>query len=150
MITREANNSDGPELARLRWAFSSEQVATSGQSHAAFTAEFSSFIAKTLNEKRWKIWVAETDFRLTGNLYVEIIPKLPRPREFDKHYAYMTNVYVIEEARNAGVGGKLVEAAIAWVASADMEFIIVWPSAESVPFYERHGFQNSNSMERIP
>lgn len=150
MTIREANHNDGPELARLRWEFSPEQVATGHQSREAFTTEFSAFIARALQEERWKIWVAEAGSRLTGNLYVEIIPKLPRPGEFAKHYAYMTNVYVVEESRNEGIGGKLVDAAIAWAAAADMEFIIVWPSAESTAFYERHGFHRGESMERTP
>ena len=148
MTIREASNTDGPELARLRWEFSPDQVATDRQSKAAFAVEYAAWIDHALREGRWKIWVAESGSRLMGNLYVEIIPKLPRPGEFKNHFAYMTNVYVAEEERNQGVGSRLVDAAITWASANGIEFTMVWPSLESVAFYERHAFRLSAAMER--
>lgn len=147
MTIREATISDGPELARLRWEFSPEHVAAKRQSREAFVAEFSTCVVSAIREGRWRVWVAETGTRVIGNLYLVIIPKVPRPGDFETQFAYMTNVYVMQEYRNCGIGGLMIEAAKAWTLSVATEFVIVWPSTESVAFYGRHGFHPSLSME---
>ncbi len=149
MIIREANAGDILELARLRWDFSPDQVAAARQTREAFIQEFALFVTEALSAERWKIWVADSENRLIGNLYLELIPKLPRPGEFGSRFAYMTNVYVEENVRNGGIGGRLMDAAVAWAMSSDMEFIVVWPSEESVGFYERRGFRGSEAMVRF-
>jgi hypothetical protein len=34
----------------------------------------------------------------------------------------------------------VLEAVTTWARGAGLELLFVWPSEESIPFYERHGF----------
>ena len=52
----------------------------------------------------------------------------------------MTNVYTIPSQRNKGVGSQLLTVVNKWVESNKYEFVIVWPSNESIDFYERKGY----------
>jgi GNAT superfamily N-acetyltransferase len=52
----------------------------------------------------------------------------------------MTNVYTRPSHRGRGIGGELLRRAQEAARDADVELIIVWPSDESVSFYQRHAF----------
>jgi ribosomal protein S18 acetylase RimI-like enzyme len=62
------------------------------------------------------------------------------PVRENRRIAYMTNVYTRPSHRSRGIGGQLVERAQEAAREADVELIIVWPSEESISFYERYGF----------
>ncbi len=140
---RQATLADAAELARLRWDFSPDQVAASGQPFAEFAAGFAEFLRAALAGDGWAIWVAERDGRLVANVYVRLVPKVPRPGRFGAVYGYVTNVYVEPDARNQGIGSAMLDTVIAWARERRLEFLIVWPSEESVLFYERAGFRRS-------
>ncbi len=140
---RQATLADASELARLRWDFSPDEVAASGQPFAEFAAGFAEFLRDALAGDGWAIWVAERDGRLVANVYVRLVPKVPRPGRLGAVYGYVTNVYVEPDARNQGIGSAVLGAAIAWARERRLEFLIVWPAEESVRFYERAGFCRS-------
>ena len=51
--------------------------------------------------------------------------------------------------RNQGIGSAVLQEAIAWSRDQDLELLIVWPSEEAKPHYERAGFTVENEiMER--
>jgi GNAT superfamily N-acetyltransferase len=142
---RLANFADIAELARLRWDFSPDEIAASGQSFGAFLQGFSEFLARALSSGDWAVWVAEQEGRLVANVWVQIVQKVPRPGRFGGHnrYGYVTNVYAEPETRGRGVGSRLLQCAITWAREQELEFLVVWPSEESVRFYQRAGFQRS-------
>ena len=140
---RQATLADAAELARLRWDSSPDEVAASGQSFAEFAGGFADFLRDALAGDGWAIWVAERDGRLVANVYVRLVPKVPRPGRFGAFYGYVTNVYAEPDARNQGIGSAVLDAAIAWARERRLEFLIVWPAEESVRFYERAGFRRS-------
>jgi GNAT superfamily N-acetyltransferase len=140
---RPATQEDATELARLRWDFSPDEVAASGQSFAEFRRGFSDFLRGALASSNWVVWVAESEQRLIANIYVQIIHKVPRPGRFGNRYGYMTNVYAEPEVRGQGIGSRLLKNVIEWARGQRLEFLIVWPSEESVAYYERAGFRQS-------
>ncbi len=140
---RQVTLADAAELARLRWDFSPDEVAASGQPFAEFAAGFAELLSDALAGDSWVIWVAECDGRLVANVYVRLVPKVPRPGRFGAVYGYVTNVYAEPDARNQGIGSAVLDAAIAWARERRLEFLIVWPAEESVRFYERAGFRRS-------
>ena len=140
---RRAMFADAAELARLRWDFSPDEVAAGGQPYAEFAAGFAEFLRAALADGGWTVWVAERDGRLVANVYVRLVPKVPRPGRFGQVYGYVTNVYAEPDARNQGIGSALLRAVIAWARERRLEFLIVWPAEESVRFYERAGFRRS-------
>lgn len=139
---RQATAADADELARLRWEFSPDEVAASGQSFEEFRAEFRAFWASAVASGNWAVWVAEHGGRLVANIWLQVIHKVPRPGRFSGHnrYGYVTNVYTEPGLRGRGIGSELLKRVIGWARDQELEFLVVWPSEESVPFYERAGF----------
>ena len=53
---------------------------------------------------------------------------------------YLTNVYVLPDRRNQGVGARILAEVKGWAKEAGLELLIVWPSDKSRAFYRRAGF----------
>lgn len=90
----------------------------------------------------WRAWVAarrETK-ELVGTLWLQLVEKLPNPGQEAERHAYVTSVYVEAELRNAGVGSRLIEGALAACRDLEVDTVFLWPSARSRPLYARHGF----------
>jgi GNAT superfamily N-acetyltransferase len=146
--SRQATSHDAAELARLRWDFSPDEVAASGQSFAEFAHDFEQFLRHALQSGSWSIWVAEYHQRLIANIYVYLVQKVPRPGRLGQRYGYVTNVYAEPNFRNTGIGSALLQQMITWARDQRLELLLVWPSEESVRFYERAGFiSSSTAME---
>jgi GNAT superfamily N-acetyltransferase len=74
-------------------------------------------------------------------MYLQLIHKVPRPgKTEDPFYGYVTNVYTRPGFRGKGFGTKIHVAMEQWSKEHDIEFLIVWPSSNSVDFYSRNGF----------
>ena len=142
MTIRLATLDDAPELARLRWEFSPDEAAASGDTFECFRDSFMQFVEQALASGVWAIWVAERDGRLIANIWVQIIHKVPRPGRFVTHnsYGYITNVYADPDVRGQGIGTRLLGEAVEWTRRQQAQFVLLWPAAEALPFYERVGF----------
>ena len=139
---RQATTDDATELARLRWDFSAE-LDHADHDLATFAPRFARALRDCLDSGRWTIWVAELDDRLVGTAWVERVDKVPRPYERPEQWGYVTNVYVAPGHRNAGIGGRLLEAVIREARRSGWELLLLWPSEASGRFYARLGFRRS-------
>src|SRR5438105_1358832 len=122
---RLATENDTRELARLRWDFSPEESAASGQSFEAFHAGFADFWGRALAGGNWAAWVAEQSGRLVATIWVQVIHKVPRPGRFGGHnrYGYVTNVYTEPGIRGQGIGSQLLRRTIEWARSQELQFL---------------------------
>jgi len=69
-----------------------------------------------------------------------LIEKIPNPVvEFERH-AYISNVFVREEQRSAGLGSRLMDMALAYCREKYVDSVILWPTSRSRSLYARHGF----------
>lgn len=114
-----------------------------------YEAECREFLIEAISAGRWDIWVAEVGGQLVSHVYVALIDKVPRPVRENRRIAYMTNVYTRPSHRGSGVGGRLVQQAQEAARRADVELVIVWPSAESIGFYKSHGFKEPSAHEPL-
>jgi GNAT superfamily N-acetyltransferase len=122
-----------------RCAFHYEDYPAAREPLDQFSQSFGAFLERGL-EREWHIWVAEHEGRLISNIYLQLVTKVPRPgRPYDA-YGYITNVYTVPEWRGHGVGGQVLDALIAWARERRLDFLVLWPSEASPPFYRRHGF----------
>lgn len=138
-IVREATPEDAGELARLRWEFRVEDQPA--QPRAEFLEKCATWLQVALRSDRWVIAVADTgEGTLCGCMYLQMIDKVPVPGAIQRAWGYVTNSYVASEHRRLGLGRKLLDLLIAAARARALEFLIVWPSAEAVPFYRRAGF----------
>jgi GNAT superfamily N-acetyltransferase len=63
----------------------------------------------------------------------------------------MTNVYTVKEYRNNGIGSLLLSTINNWAKENKYEFIIVWPSDDSINYYKKNGYVHcTEPMEYFP
>lgn len=96
------------------------------------------------------IWVAERNGCLVSHMYLQLIHKVPRPgKSPNPYFGYVTNVYTRPAYRNQGIGSEIHRVMEQWSKENKVEFLVLWPSSDSVTFYSRNGFKRSaDSMEK--
>ncbi len=148
-IVRLATLDDVDELVRMRWDFSEEGY-TSAVSFEEFYPICREFLIKAMGSRDWYIWVAEVEKSIVSHMYLQLIHKVPRPgKSPDSYYGYVTNVYTRPAFRSQGIGTEIQAAMEKWSKENGVEFLIVWPSSDSVPFYTRNGFARcEEAMEK--
>jgi GNAT superfamily N-acetyltransferase len=137
---RTATPSDAAMIARLRYDFRTRH-APAVEDRGDFLARCERWMSERLGDSGpWRCWIAERDSVTIGNIWLNLIEKIPNPAPEAECHAYITNFYVLEEARGQGVGSKLLTVALEWCVSQRVHAVILWPSDRSRPLYERHGF----------
>ncbi len=137
---RRATASDAAALARLRYALRSGNRAVS-EDEPEFVERCRLWMEGRLSEGgAWRCWVAERGRELVGNIWTQLVEKIPNPSPESERYAYITNFYVREGERGQGAGSLLLSAALEWCREADAHAVILWPTERSRPLYLRHGF----------
>ncbi len=152
MIIRLAEAKDIDQLIKTRWDFTiehDESKRTASFDH--FHKECISFFDKALSSGQWFVWVAEEAGKIVSHIYIELIQKVPRPGRVTHPFAYMTNVYTVPDYRNMGIGSKLLGYINNWIEENEYEFVIVWPSDEAIPYYQKNGYVHClEPMEYFP
>ncbi|GGA28984.1 GNAT family N-acetyltransferase [Psychrobacillus lasiicapitis] len=154
MKFRLADRKDFDQLIQMRWDFTLEDNKTKIFTESdleSFKSECRTFLESALISDTWFIWVAEEDAKIVSHIYIQLIEKVPRPGRITYPFAYMTNVYTVKESRKQGIGSKLITTINEWVSENNYEFIIVWPSDDSVDYYKRNGYVHCKEpMEYFP
>ena len=137
---RLASESDAIMLAQLRYAFRSSFGEVS-EHDESFAERCTLWMQQRLRDpSSWRCWIAECGDEPVGNLWAELIEKIPNPTSEHEHHAYLTNLYVREDYRGNGIGSMLLSAALVWIQTRDVHAVILWPTEQSRSFYLRHGF----------
>ena len=142
LTVRGAELRDVDELVWMRADFTFEDFEP-GQvsSRPGFEEDCRAFLGEAIESGRWQIWLAETEGRIVSHVFIALVDKVPRPIRENARIAYLTNVYTRPGYRGRGIGATLLRKAQEAAREADVELVIVWPSDESVEFYEREGFK---------
>ncbi len=151
LAIRPASAADAGALARLRWEFRAA-LNEATEDEAGFIDRCGEWMAARLGPASdWRCWVVETAAReIAGNLWLQMIEKVPNPAPELEHHGYITNVYVATELRGSGAGELLLETALAWCRERGVDSVVLWPTARSRTLYARHGFAvRDNIMEAI-
>ena len=141
---RPAAPVDARALAELRWEFRAGKTPPT-ETHDAFVDRCEAWMSVELARGVWRAWVAEQDGRVVGQIWLQVLSKLPNPAEEREHHAYISNVYVTPSARG-GVGTRLLRTAIDWARSNNIDRVVLWPTVRSRTMYERHGFVASGGV----
>lgn len=152
MDIRYAEKKDIKQLIKMRWDFTIEyDESKRNASYYSFEKECQIFLENAMNSCQWFIWVAEENEKVISHIYLELIQKVPRPGRVTHPFAYMTNVFTIPEYRNKGVGSKMLKTINKWMKENNYEFVIVWPSDESIHYYKKNGYVHCKEpMEYFP
>lgn len=137
---RRARPADALPLARLRWEFRAAQDRPN-EGRARFVRRCAAWMRAALARRTaWVAWVASDGATIVGHVWVGVVEKIPNPVAEAERHAYVTNVYVAPAHRGAGLGGRLMAAALAWCDAHAIDSIVLWPTAKSRRLYGRHGF----------
>jgi GNAT superfamily N-acetyltransferase len=150
---RPANVHDADQLARLRWDFRIEDGTSPSATLAEFVDEMRAFVGDLLAEgTAWRAWVAEDDARLVGCVWLQVVERVPHPnlRRGERPIAYVTNLYVVPELRDGGIGRELLDAAVDYARERRASAAILWPSPRSTSFYRRAGFGDEDAPLLLP
>jgi GNAT superfamily N-acetyltransferase len=114
-------------------------------SFEAFLPRFRSFLERAVGSGRWHVWLAEdVDGAVLGSVYLQTIEVVPRPSVPPKGpWGYLTTFFVIPEARERGVGTRLLDALLAEARRQGLRRVQVWPSERSASLYRRFGWTES-------
>jgi len=143
---RVASESDALTLARLRYEFRSlfHQVR---EDEATFVERCTVWMRERLrSESLWKCWIAESQDTAVGDVWVQLVEKIPNPIEEPEYYIYLTNFYLREQHRSHGIGSMMLSEILDWGRSMNIKEIILWPTGRSKTFYMRHGFATTEDL----
>ena len=149
---RRATVEDAAELARLRWDFRTEHGTSATWSYEEFLAAFQDFARDALGGSAWRAWVAEADGRSVGCVWLQLVERVPHPglRRWERPIAYVTSMYVEPSMRNAGLGRRLLDEAVAFSRAAEVDDVILFPTEASLAFYRRAGFATDGAPLHLP
>jgi GNAT superfamily N-acetyltransferase len=144
-LVRRATAEDAAELARLRWEHCFELYVhptdpAAGLDADAFREAFERFLVGALGGGRWAVWVAEAGGRVVGTVSVETVTMVPTPWKVERRWGYVTSVQVDPAFRAGGIGRMMMDAAAAWARDTGLRLLRLWPSDNSVAFYESMGY----------
>jgi len=88
----------------------------------------------------WRAWVLEADAVPVGNIWLQLVEKLPNPVLEREVHGYVTNLFVRDAHRGKGGGSLLLGALLSECESSGVDSAFLWPTPQSTPLYERHGF----------
>lgn len=143
-IVRRAGIDDSAALARLRWVWRTTERGEHGLSQAEFETAFARWWAE--HQSMHVGFIAERGGDAVGMAWLAVFERVPQPRRLERLAGNMQSVFVLEEFRNHGIGGSLVEAVIAEARSRGLGYLIVHPSERAYPLYERLGFAQTNRL----
>jgi GNAT superfamily N-acetyltransferase len=142
IVIRRAADADLPAIARLRSAWTREQ--RGAVDDPGFDDRLAQWFAR--ESGRRLTWLAEDDGEPVGMMSMAVFERMPQPGRDPGRWGYLGNAFVLEACRNRGVGGRLLDALLAYADEHGFARVVLSPSARSVPFYERAGFRPADSL----
>lgn len=151
MITvRVATESDAPVLAGFRHELRSSNRETI-ESEEKFIERCTRWMVARLHPHScWRCWIAEYEEQPVGNIWSQLVEKIPNPASETECYVYVTNFYVREEHRGQGIGTRLLSEALTWAETNNAHTAILWPRERSKSLYLRHGFSAADDLMQRP
>jgi ribosomal protein S18 acetylase RimI-like enzyme len=145
---RAAVVADAHTLADLRWEFRDAQNPAI-EPRTAFVARCAVWMRRELQDGgAWRAWVAVDDDVIVGQVWLQIVPKIPNPVAEREQLAYLSNLYVKPSARG-GTGRRLLEIALDVCRTNMVDRVVLWPSPRSVTLYLRHGFSKDGDVMEL-
>ena len=139
---RPARSGELEAVAALRWRWVAEQYGPPGAHRDEFVSEFAAWMRENAAGHRCLVLVRQD--QVIGMGFLAITPRVPTPRSFSRASGDVQSVYVVPEARDGGLGGRLIDAILERARDLGLERVTtVHSSSRAVPVYQRHGFTTS-------
>ena len=141
---RRAGIEDAADLARLRWLWRTSERGERGLTEREFETAFTDWWSA--HQSSHTAFIAERAGLPVGMAWLAIFDRIPHPRRLDRRAGNVQSVFVLEELRDRGIGGALIEAVIDEAHARGLGYLIVHPSERAYPLYRRLGFRESNRI----
>jgi len=131
----------GAMLMRTHYAFDQKRFLAPDQ---GAERGYASFLGRVLESPDDCVFVAEQNDRVIGYVYAALEPM--SWKELRGPAGFIHDVIVAEEARRAGVGTKLMQAAIGWLREHGAPRVILGtaaPNAMAQALFRRLGFRDT-------
>jgi GNAT superfamily N-acetyltransferase len=132
VVIRIAGAADVAALAQLRARWSDTPA------DVAFERRMADWLAS--EGERRTTWLATLDGQPVGMASMLEYRRMPRPGRDDSRWGYVGNMFVREQARDRGIGSKLLNAIIATAEQRGYVRLVLSPSERALAFYRRAGF----------
>src|SRR5436309_3493133 len=132
LVVRVTRAADIPALAALRsiWSAPSTEVDFDCRMDAWLSAE----------GDRRTTFIARLTDRAVGMASLFEYRRMPRPGRADSRWGYVSNMFVLDEFRNRGIGSALLAAIIDAADARRYARLVLSPSREALAFYQHAGF----------
>jgi len=135
---RPARPEEWAAVGGLRWDSVTEFGGVADDPREVFAERFARWAAAHTDGH--ECFVAVAGDRVVGMAWLAVVSRVPSARAFDRESGDLQCAYVVPELRNAGIGGRLIDAVVDRARERGLERVTVHSSPRAVPAYERHGF----------
>jgi GNAT superfamily N-acetyltransferase len=136
VVVRPATEADLPALMRLRRLWGEENDGPGED--PSYEERFAQWYARTATTRR--AWIAYDGDAAVGMMSMGLFERMPKPGQPATFWGYLSNAFVMPEARDAGVGRMLLDALLAYAREQGYARVVLHPSDRAIPFYTRAGF----------
>ncbi|KMS72478.1 acetyltransferase [Streptomyces viridochromogenes] len=148
VIVRPADPGESAAVAGLRWQWivENEGAAAAGAERDAFVRHFVTWAEQNAASHRCMVLVdgdVGGDLGIIGMAWLAVVQRVPTPYALHRASGDLQCVYVVPEARDAGLGGRLITETLARAKDLGLERVTVHSTPRAIPAYARHGFENS-------
>ncbi len=144
---RLAHPDDLPAVAELRWRWFEERGGRPLMTRAEFVPRFVTWAEE--NRDTHRCVVALRNGTVVGMAWLAVVPRVPRPRSFERASGDLQSVYVVPAERDNGIGGALVDAVLTLARDLGLERVTVHSSQRAVGVYARRGFAASPVLLQV-
>jgi GNAT superfamily N-acetyltransferase len=148
VVVRRAEHRDLPALGRLgaalmrtHYEFDAKRFLSPGDGDEAERG-YSSFLGSQLDDPDAVVFVAERGGAILGYAFAAIEPL--SWKDLRDESGFLHDLLVTDEARGAGIGTQLLEAAIGWLRERGMPRVVLGTAAKNEGarhLFERRGFR---------
>jgi GNAT superfamily N-acetyltransferase len=139
---RLATSADVEAMAALRRAWIEEDAGPVDE--PAYEQAFADWYAA--EGDRRVAWIAFVDGIPVGMLSLLEFRRMPRPGRLDSRWGYISNVFVLGQYRNRGLGRELLDAMLAFARECSYVRLVLSPTERARPLYERVGFGPADEL----
>ncbi|MFJ7078181.1 GNAT family N-acetyltransferase [Streptomyces sp. NPDC098781] len=144
VTVRPAEPGEWAVVAGLRWQWLQENDADApaAADREDFVRHFVAWAERHVASHRCMVLVGG-DLRIIGMAWLAVVQRVPTPHALNRASGDVQCVYVVPEARDAGLGGLLISETLARASELGLERVTVHSSPRAIPAYARQGFENS-------
>ena len=131
----------GAMLMRMHYAFDKQRFL---EPHPGVERGYGSFLESFIDSADNRVFVAEENDTVIGYVYAALEPM--SWKELRGPAGFIHDVAVVAEARRAGAGTKLIEAAVEWLRERGAPRVILWTAAHNEPaqaLFTHFGFRET-------